>query len=77
MYLSSRGAELEVDDDEAAIWPKRDMYDSLERAGRLRARPAFRSSGQVVVEKLYGTELLSKGWTCESRILRFSSKRKA
>lgn len=49
-------------------------YDLEERAGRLRARAALCRSGQVVEEKLYGTELASIGWTCELRILTFSSK---
>lgn len=41
--------------------PKSDMYDSLERAGRLRAFAAFLRSGDVAVEKLYGTAFESSG----------------
>jgi len=33
------------------------------RGGRLRARAASCSKGDVLDENLYGTELLSSGWT--------------
>ncbi len=50
VYLSSRGAAVEEEEDAAE--PNRDMYDSLRRAGRFNARPALRRRGFVVEEKL-------------------------
>ena len=56
---------------------KSDIYDFEERAGRLSALAALWSSGDVVEEKLYGTELVSIGWTWAVRILTFSSTKVA
>ena len=69
VYLSSNGAAVEDEEED----PNKDMYESFERAGRFKARPALRRSGFAVVEKLYGAELLSKVCTWESSIFRFSS----
>jgi hypothetical protein len=52
---------------------KSERYDFGERAGRLSALAALWRSGDVVEEKLYGTELLSIGWTWDVKILTFSS----
>lgn len=52
MYLSSNGAALDGKADDEAMGPKSDKYESLERAGRFKARPALRNIGHVVVEKL-------------------------
>ena len=52
---------------------KSERYDFEERAGRLSARAALWRSGDVVEEKLYGTELLSIGCTWDVNILTFSS----
>ena len=73
MYLSSSGAALPADAVEASRDPKRDIYESLVRVGRLSAFAAFLSSGEVADEKLYGAALESKGCTCEFRIFRLSS----
>lgn len=53
-----------------------DMYDLVERAGRLSARAALCSRGFSSEEKLKGMELLSSGWTSYANTLRFSSGNK-
>jgi hypothetical protein len=87
VYLSSRtGVVLEDDDDDGYLEedidgeatgdkPKRDRYDRCERAGSMRARAALCNAGDIVEEKLYGTELASIGWTCDVSIFTFSSAR--
>jgi len=55
--------------------PKAEWNVCCERAGRFRARAALCSSGECVEEKLYGTELLSRGCTWAVAILTFSSKK--
>jgi hypothetical protein len=52
-----------VEETEVGDKPNVDRYDNEDRAGRDSARAALCKRGQVVEEKLYGTELLSIGWT--------------
>jgi hypothetical protein len=49
------------------------LYVSMARAGKLSARAALCKRGESVEEKLYGTDALSMGWTCEVKIFTFSS----
>jgi len=54
---------------------KADAKFSCDRAGRFNARAALCSNGEMVEEKLYGTELWSSGCTWEVWIFTFSSKK--